>query len=110
MHMVVFITAGGRAEAERIGTALVEGRLAACVNIVGPMNSIYRWRGAVERAEEYLLIAKTVEGRLEELTEAAVRLHSYSLPEVIALKVEGGSSPYLRWLEEGATGPAKGNG
>jgi periplasmic divalent cation tolerance protein len=105
MHMVVFITAGGRAEAEKIGNALVEGRLAACANIVGPISSVYRWEGAVERAEEYLVIAKTVQDRLEELAEAVKRLHSYSLPEVIALKVEGGSLPYLRWLEEGSAGP-----
>jgi periplasmic divalent cation tolerance protein len=110
MHMVVFITAGGRAEAERIGSALVEGRLAACANIVGPISSVYRWKGAVERAEEYLVIAKTVQDRLEALGEAVKRLHSYSLPEVIALRVEGGSIPYLRWLEEGSTGPEGGKG
>jgi periplasmic divalent cation tolerance protein len=110
MHMVVFITAGGHAEADRIGTTLVERGLAACVNIVGPMDSVYRWKGAVERAEEYLLIAKTVGERLEELTEAVMGLHSYTLPEVITLKVEGGSAPYLRWLEEGSTGAKNGKG
>jgi periplasmic divalent cation tolerance protein len=104
MHMVVFITAGRRAEAEMIGSALVEKRLAACVNIVGPISSIYRWEGAVERAEECLIIAKTVGDRLEELREEVERLHSYSLPEIVALKVEGGSPEYLRWLEEGSSG------
>jgi len=110
MHMVVFITVGGDAEADRIGTALVEGKLAACVNVIGPIDSVYRWRGTVEKAEEYLLVVKTVQERLEELTEAVMRLHSYSLPEIIALRIEGGSAPYLRWLEEGSTGSKKGKG
>jgi periplasmic divalent cation tolerance protein len=110
MHMVVFITAGGRAEAQRIATALVEERLAACVNVIGPMKSVYRWKGNVEKAEEYLLVAKTLGERLEKLKEAVMSLHSYSLPEIIAVKIEGGSAPYLRWLEEGSTGSKKENG
>ncbi len=104
MHMVVFITVGGRAEADRISNSLVERGLAACVNVVGPIDSVYRWKGAVERAEEYLLLAKTVGERLDELKELVTGLHSYSLPEIIALRVEGGSAPYLRWLEESVSG------
>lgn len=104
MHMVVFITVGGRAEGERIGAALVEGKLAACVNIVGPVSSIYRWKGSVERADEFLLIAKTVGERLGELAGRVAELHSYALPEVIAFKVEGGSEPYLKWVKDGSSG------
>lgn len=108
MHMVVFITAGGRGEAEKIGSTLVEEGLAACVNAVGPITSVYRWKGRVERAEEHLLIVKTVGDRLGELTERVKSLHSYSMPEIIALRIEGGSAEYLRWLEEGSAGGEKG--
>ena len=104
MHMVVFITAGGRGEAEKIGSALVEEGLAACVNTVGPITSVYRWKGRVERAEEHLLIVKTIEDSLGELTKRVKSLHSYSVPEIIALRIEGGSAEYLRWLEEGSGG------
>lgn len=99
MHMVVFITVGGRGEAERIGSTLVEEGLAACVNTVGPIASVYRWGGRVERAEEHLLIAKTEGDLLDVLTERVKSLHSYSVPEVIAFRIEGGSAEYLRWLE-----------
>lgn len=108
MHMVVFITAGGRGEAEKIGSTLVEEGLAACVNTIGPITSAYRWKGRVERAKEYLLIVKTVGNSLGELTERVKGLHSYSMPEIIALKIEGGSAEYLRWLEENSSGGKKG--
>jgi periplasmic divalent cation tolerance protein len=104
MYMVVFITVGGRGEAEKIGSALVEEGLAACVNAVGPITSVYRWKGRVEKVEEHLLIAKTVGARLGELTERVKVLHSYSVPEIIALRIEAGSAEYLRWLEEGSSG------
>jgi periplasmic divalent cation tolerance protein len=108
MHIVVFITVGGRCEADRIGGTLVEEGLAACVNTVGPITSVYRWKGRVERAEEHLLIAKTVGNRLEELMERVKSLHSYSVPEIIALRIEGGSTEYLRWLEDGSAGLKRG--
>lgn len=102
MQMVVFITVGGRDEGDRIGRALVDERLAACVNIMGPIASMYRWEGAVECAEEYLLIAKTVKGRLGKLVERVKSLHSYKVPEIIAVRIEGGSEEYLRWVSEGS--------
>ena len=104
--IVVLVTAGSREEAETIGRTLVGERLAACVNVVGPIRSIYRWQEAVEEAEEHLLIVKARAVDLPAL-EARVRaVHSYDVPEVVALSVAGGSEAYLRWLE-GATDRAR---
>ncbi len=98
--VVVLVTAGTRDEAVRIGTALVTERLAACANVLGPIRSIYRWQGAVEDAEEWQLVLK---GRAADVPaiDARVRaLHSYEVPEVLALPVYGGSAAYLAWLDE----------
>ena len=96
---VVLTTVGNRDEAEKIANALVEAEIAACVNIVGPIRSIYRWEGKVENAEEFLLVVKTW-GDAYERVEAAIReMHSYELPECIALRVERGSEAYLEWVE-----------
>ena len=103
--VVVLSTAGSREEAERIATALVEERLAACVNLVAPLTSIYRWRGAVERAEEVLLVIKTRRRSVPALVRRIGALHSYDVPEVIALPIVAGARPYLAWLA-GATRPA----
>lgn len=95
---VVLVTAGSREEAETIGRALVEDRLAACVNVVGPIRSIYRWREAVEEADEFLLIVKTRAADLPALVARVRGAHSYAVPEVLALSVAGGSEDYLGWL------------
>jgi periplasmic divalent cation tolerance protein len=101
--VVVLVTAGDADEAARLGRALVEERLAACVNVVGPIRSIYRWQGAVEEASEHLLIVKARAADVAAL-EARVRaLHSYEVPEVLALPVRAGSAAYLAWLAD-ATG------
>jgi periplasmic divalent cation tolerance protein len=98
--VVVLVTAGDADEAARIGRALVGERLAACANVVGPIRSIYRWQGAVEDASEHLLLLKARAGDVAAL-EARVRaLHSYDVPEVLALPVRGGSAAYLAWLAE----------
>jgi len=98
--LVVLITTGTRAEAVRIAEILVGERLAACVQIMPEMESIYRWEGAVQREAEFLLIAKTISDRFAQL-EAAIRaLHSYENPEIIALPVLNGSHAYLDWLIE----------
>ena len=87
-------------EAERIGRQVVEERLAACVNILGPCRSIYRWQGAIEDAAEHLLLVKARAADVPAL-EAEVRArHSYEVPEVLALPVRGGSAAYLAWLAE----------
>lgn len=91
-------TAGSRDEAERIATALVEERLAACVNLVAPITSIYRWRGAVERAEEVLLVVKTRRSLAARVVARIRALHSYDVPEAIVLPIEGGAADYLAWV------------
>jgi periplasmic divalent cation tolerance protein len=96
---VVLTTAGNREEAERIANALVTGELAACVNILGPMTSVYRWQEKVERADEFLLVIKTWSDGYERVEAAIKELHSYELPECIAFRVEKGSEQYLEWLE-----------
>ena len=86
--------------AERIATALVENRLAACVNQLAPVRSTYRWQGKIEREAEIPLLIKTTAGRYPEV-EAAIRaLHPYAVPEIIAFPTQGGFAPYLRWLVE----------
>jgi periplasmic divalent cation tolerance protein len=98
--VVVLVTAGSHDEAVRIGRALVDERLAGCANVVGPIRSIYRWQGAVEDAAEHLLLIKARAADVPAL-EARVRvLHSYDVPEVIALPIVLGSAPYLAWLAE----------
>lgn len=96
--IVVMITAGSREEAVRLADALIVARLAACVQILPEMESVYHWEGRVERAPEILLLAKTTRENFAAL-EAAVRsLHSYETPEIIALPITEGSAPYLEWL------------
>jgi len=98
--IVVLVTAGSADEASGIGRALVEARLAACANVVGPIRSIYRWQGAIEDAAEYLLLVKARAADVPAL-EAEVRArHSYEVPEVLALPVRGGSAAYLACLAE----------
>jgi periplasmic divalent cation tolerance protein len=96
--VVVLMTAGSRREAERIAAALVEERLAACVNVVAGVTSIYRWRGAVERGREVLLVAKTRRALIPRLTVRVQALHAYDVPEVIALPIVAGAEPYLEWV------------
>ena len=95
---VVLSTAGARRDAERLAAALVDERLAACVNLVAPLTSIYRWQGAIERAREVLLIVKTRRALVPRVTARIRALHGYDVPEVLALPVVGGSPPYLAWL------------
>ncbi len=101
---IVITTTGSREEAEKIAHALVERRLAACANIVGPIHSIYRWQGKVESADEHLLIIKTTAALFNAVSQAIRELHSYELPECIQLPIEGGSAEYLRWIEESVGG------
>ena len=96
--VVVLVTAGSSDEGRRIGRAMVEERLAACVNVVGPIRSIYRWEGAIEEAEEHLLVMKARTADVPALTARVRALHSYDVPEVVALPLTGGSEAYLAWL------------
>jgi periplasmic divalent cation tolerance protein len=100
--VVAFSTVAKAEDAERIAVALVERRLAACVNIVAGVVSVYRWKGGIEKDDERLLIIKTRRDRLDALEEALVSLHPYEVPELIVLPIEGGHAPYLAWLDESA--------
>jgi periplasmic divalent cation tolerance protein len=95
---MILTTVGLKEKAEQLANALVERRLAACVNIVGPIRSIYRWKDAIENEQEYLLLIKTTAERAHELEAAFAELHPYELPERVEFSIEGGSSPYLEWL------------
>lgn len=98
---VVLVTCGSDAEAKRIARAVVKARLAACVNILpGAVVSIYRWGGKMETAREKLLLIKTSRKRLAKLQAAVEKLHSYEVPEFIALPIVAGSRAYLAWMEE----------
>ena len=102
--LVVLVTAGSTEEAERIARALVEERLAACVNLVPGIRSIYRWEGKIADDGEILLVAKTRRDSFAALERRVRELHSYEVPEVLALAVTDGSAPYLDWLAEAVKG------
>jgi len=98
--IVIFVTAGSETEAEKIARALVEEQLAACVNILSPIRSIYRWQGQVADDREWLLLIKTRAERFAAVESRVKALHSYQVPEVIALPIVAGAEGYLRWLQE----------
>jgi periplasmic divalent cation tolerance protein len=97
---IVLVTAGDEQQAQSIARRLVDERLAACVNIVGPIRSVYRWRDAVADDPEFLLLIKTRASLLSRLERRVIELHSYEVPEVLALAPSGGSAAYLGWLFE----------
>ena len=99
--IVVLSMCESEEEAERIARHMVDKRLAACVNIVGGIRSVYRWKGAVEVAPELLLVIKTSRELLPEVRSALDRVHSYELPECIALPIVDGSERYLDWMDQG---------
>ncbi len=100
---VVLVTCGSLSEGRKIARAVVTKRLAACVNVISaPVESIYRWKGKVEGAKEFLLVIKTAARRLKELETEIARMHSYEVPEFLVLHVDGGSRCYLEWLAEAA--------
>ncbi|MGA2463129.1 MAG: divalent-cation tolerance protein CutA [Thermodesulfobacteriota bacterium] len=101
--IVVFVTCGSEEEALKIAHSLVEERLAACVNLVSPVRSIYRWEGKIWDEKEWILFIKTQKERFEELEKKVKSLHSYSVPEIIGLPIVEGSSSYLQWLLEETT-------
>jgi len=96
--IVVMMTAGSREEAVRLAEMLVGASLAACVQILPEIESVYRWKGEVRREAETLLIAKTTASRFVELEREVRALHSYETPEIIALPITAASAPYLEWL------------
>jgi periplasmic divalent cation tolerance protein len=101
---IVLTSTGSEEEAHRIARHLVENRMAACVNIVPQVGSIYRWQGKVDEAREWLLLIKTTAAALARVQQAITDLHSYELPECICLPIEGGSPNYLAWIAESVAG------
>jgi periplasmic divalent cation tolerance protein len=97
---LVLSTASSAEEARKIAQTLVERRIAACVNIVPQVESIYRWQGKVESSEEWLLLIKTTVQEFPAVRDAIAELHSYDLPECIAIDIEDGSAEYLKWLRD----------
>jgi periplasmic divalent cation tolerance protein len=103
--IVVLMTAGSQEEASRLAEMLVGAHLAACVQIMPQMESIYRWKGEVHRAPEFLLLAKTTAACFDELEREVRSLHTYDTPEIIALPVAHVSAPYFEWLTSNAFPP-----
>ncbi len=97
---LVYMTMKDKEEAERIGSVLVEKRLAACVNILGGCDSLFWWDGAVQKESEVVMLAKTPRENLENLTETVIRLHSYDVPCVVAVKLAGGNPAFMSWIHE----------
>jgi len=100
--MLVLTTCGSAADADALAAALVESRQAACVSRFDPIRSMYRWQGTVETAREVLVLIKTTEERLDAVRETVHAQTSYELPEFLAVRVDSGSPPYLKWLAETA--------
>lgn len=99
-HVVVLITTSSVDEAQAIGRELVDKRVAACVNIIPGLRSLFRWQGVIEEQEETLMLVKSRGEYLPSILEIVKRLHSYTVPEVIALPILAGSSDYLAWIDE----------
>jgi periplasmic divalent cation tolerance protein len=97
-NILVMTTTGSKEEAEKLAKTMVERRLAACVNIVPQVQSVYRWNDKVERAEEFLLLIKTYGTALDRVRSLNREMNSYDLPECISFKIDGGCSAYLKWL------------
>ena len=97
---LVYITAGDKAEARQIGMALVESRLAACVNIIDQMCSLYRWEGRIQEDQEVILIAKTTQKNIPALKEKVKAMHSYDCPCIVCLSVTDGHGPFMDWIRE----------
>jgi len=104
--LFVYVTASDLDEAERIGEAVVEARLAACANVLDGMRSIFRWQGSVQKGREAILILKTREDLFDNLKQRIVELHSYELPCVVAMSIATGHEPFLDWIAS-ETGPSE---
>jgi periplasmic divalent cation tolerance protein len=98
-YIIVMVTTASKVEAETIAQRLLEARLIACANIVGPVQSQFRWSGKIDRAEEYLVLMKSRKDLFEDLSETVKALHSYEVPEIIAVPIIAGSKAYLNWLD-----------
>jgi periplasmic divalent cation tolerance protein len=100
MYIIVFVTAKNAAEANKIATALVAGKLAACANIINGVRSVFTWMGKTDRAEETLLVIKSRKTCFPKIAAMVKKLHSYDVPEIIAMPIVAGSEDYLKWIGE----------
>jgi periplasmic divalent cation tolerance protein len=98
-YIIVMVTTAGKQEAEKIAQKLLEAKLIACANILGPVSSHFHWSGKIEHAEEYLLLMKSRTGLFNEVATTVKALHSYEVPEIVALPIIAGSKAYLDWLD-----------
>ncbi len=103
-YSLVLSTTSTKEEAQEIARTLVERKLVACVNVVGPIDSIYRWKGEVESSQEFLLLLKTESDKFDAVREAVRSLHSYEVPEVVQIPIENGLPAYLNWISESVSG------
>ena len=103
-YTLIMVTASSREEAEKIATALLERKLIACANILGPVSSRFWWQGKIDSAEEYMIFMKTKRELFEQVADNVKQLHSYEVPEIIALSIVEGSKPYLEWRNSSLAG------
>lgn len=98
-YIIVLVTTASKQEAEKIADHLLNDKLIACANIIGPITSIFQWSGNLDRAQEHLVLMKSRRDLFERLTEVVTLIHSYKVPEILALPIEKGSKTYLDWLQ-----------
>jgi periplasmic divalent cation tolerance protein len=110
VHIIVLVTTSSRKEAEKIAKTLLEERLVACANIIGPVHSLFWWQGKVDMAQEHLILMKTRKDLFNKLSEKVKALHSYQVPEIIAIPIVEGLKDYLNWIDESLKGSLRGKG
>ncbi len=103
-YTLIMVTASSREEAEKIATTLLERKLIACANILGPVSSRFWWQGKIDSAEEYMIFMKTKRELFDQVADNVKQLHSYEVPEIIALPIVEGAKPYLEWINSSLAG------
>ena len=98
--IIIYVTVPDKDTAQRIAEDLLEKKLVACVNVTGGLESVYRWKGALERSGELLLIMKTLKGHFGKVRDRVAQLHGYEVPEIISVDISDGHGPYLDWIKE----------
>jgi len=105
--IVIFITSGSEEEAKKLARVLVEEKLAACINIIHGVESLYWWKGKMESSKEWMLVVKTQRKKVKEVVKRVKEIHSYEVPEVIALPIVEGNKDYLQWISDALTLPKR---
>ena len=100
MHIIVLVTASSKKEGQKLASCLLQEKLAACVNVIDGVNSLFRWQGKIDKAKEALLIIKTRKTLFNKLLKKVKSLHSYEVPEIIALPIIAGNKKYLDWIDD----------